>query len=283
MSWAAVAGVAGSVVGGMLDKETGEEASSSTQQAPRLTPEQQELLRKMIAELMGQGSFQTTPYTGDLVADLSNLEKTSLTGLEQRALELMSGGNRMDKTANDALVRQLSGQPIATDDFIKTNVEEPATRYFRESLLPELEGRFRGSNLYSGQMREQEMRGVRDVGETVNRTSADIRFKSAQDAQSRVLAALGLYPEVSTLPLAQLGMTLEAGGIPRGVQQAKLSSQYDEFLRQQKDKTARLLAALGVPATENITTVNAASPGIFGGQGSSVGYLTGRQIAKYLS
>jgi len=286
MSWAAVAGAVISVGGAMLTSDGGEQAT--TEQQSTMTPEQRALLAQLIGTIssnpeLGQQQFE--PYGGELVSPLSKLETTSLAALEERAKQLFAGGSETDKASTDALGRILGGKGVATDEFIRTNVEQPATRFFNETLLPGITGRFAGSNLFGSDRREAEQRGARDLGETVSKTSADIRLQSEQQNVQNILAALGLAPAITGARTGELSALLAAGGIPRGVDQAKLAADYEEFLRRQKSKKAafdQAIAALGLKGVENITTVPGGGGSFLGEVATGAGKALGTGVSQWL-
>lgn len=283
---------------GILDGIFGSKSKATTSQQPTLLPSQRSLLEALLQELtypgransdlLGNAGFGGEPYSKPLVADISKQQGSSLAALEQLSINAAQPQEApYDQAAIDAMMKALSGNSIATDEYIKTNVEDPATRYFTEELLPNLTRRFSGSNAFGSDRMKAEKNAIRDLSQTVTQTSADIRYKASQDALSNALQALGIIPALTTAKSnaqAQQAATIEgilnAQGLIQGTEQAKLTADYQDFLRTQTDKQAKLramLELLGIKGFENITTVTPGQSGLLGGlvQGAGAGLAKG--------
>ena len=92
-----------------------------------------------------------------------------------------------------------------------------------------------------------------------------------QQAGQQIQAALGLEAaeaERATVQLQQITQSIIAQGLPREIANQEIAAQYSDFLRQQGVQDTRinqLLASIGLPTTENITTVTGGSGGLLGG------------------
>lgn len=109
-----------------------------------------------------------------------------------------------------------------------------------------------------------------------------------------LLESLGLSADLATTgagiesqDIADLISIMDAGSVTRDIEQRELDAQYQEFLRQQgfDDQTIRLmLALLGTPTVENISTVTQGSSGILepiaSGLGSYLAAVSDRRLKK---
>lgn len=92
--------------------------------------------------------------------------------------------------------------------------------------------------------------------------------RDLQQNQQQLEAALGaegLDIQRSTLELQSIIANIAAQGISRGVANQEIAAQYADFLRREglEDKRInQLLASIGLPAVENITTVSGGSAGV---------------------
>lgn len=245
---------------------------------PTVTPEQAAAYSELLSSLSGGGGG-ATPYPGALGVDLSNLEKTSLSGLEQYAMDLVSGGagQTLDKS-NQALGDILSSGPADIEDYFSKVVQEPLLRNFEEDVLPRIGRRFAPNDFYSSDRVRSEDLARRELGTSLATSRADVAFKARQDAIQNKLAALGLAPGIAGARGALLGQTLEAGKVPREAALTNQALSYDEFIRQQQekqDKIKALIAALGIPQFENIGVSKGGSTGILSGLASGVGSFLG--------
>lgn len=265
---------------GITDAIFGTKSEAKSSQLPTMTPEQQKLLSQLIQQLGGEDLLQggVTPYQGRLTTETSPLENMSLAALEQQAMNLVSPGSvnaNAQGTVNDLM--QSGGWDANTlEQFFKSNVADPSIKDFNEQILPGITRRFGGSGAFGSDRMLQESRAARDLGDTLTKARTNLAFQSKEAANNRRLQAAGLAPSVSGAPIQQLLQTLSAGGVPRGVDMSNIAAQYQEFVRQQqskKDRTAAILAALGLKPFENQTVVTPGQPGLLQGfaQGAGAG------------
>lgn len=237
-----------------------------------MTPEQQRALAKIVSQLSSEGV--TGPeYEGELVAGLGNLEAMSLEALEQMILKQATGeGAAADaETALSELIKS-GGAPTDFEDFYRTSVHDPLLQEFSESVLPELTRRFGSSGAFGSDRKLAEQQATERLVKTLAGTRGELAFKTQESAANRLLQAIGLAPQLEGADTANVLAMLEGAGLPRQIQQARLTSEYGEFQRQQEERSkriAQLLAALGVKGVENIATGLGGQRGEIGMQASS--------------
>ncbi len=278
--------------------------SAVFEQMSLLTPEQQAALRG----LLGPGGALQAPipgFEGQLTAGLSNLETTSLAALESEALLRVPGATPGDaggapgvaggapgqpaptgfgsatptqQTALQTLEELLTAGPTDFQDFFRTNVEDPAIKTFNERILPSIQAS-QASNFFSSERLSQEDRARSDLGANINAERGRFAFATNEASQDRRLAALGLVDSVTGAPVNQAIQLLEAGRVPREVEQAGLTAEYGEFLRIQQAKSQRveeIIAALNVEGVENFGVGLPGTSGLvsdFFGGGGGDGFL----------
>jgi len=294
------------------------------EQMSLLSPEQQNALRG----LLGEGGPLQSPiegFQGDRVAGLSGLEQTSLAALESEALlrvpgaapggagagagagipglSTTPGGPNVNpaprtagvgaatptqQTAIQTLEELLTAGPTDFQDFFKTNVEDPAIKTFEDRILPSI-GAKQAKNFFSSERLTQEDRARDDLGTQINAERGRFAFATNEAAQDRKLQALGFVDEITGAPINQAIQLLQAGQVPRQIEQAGLEAEYGEFLRIQEEKARRveqILEALNVEAVENFGIGLPGSSGLIsdffggGGGGAIAGLFSSREFKE---
>ena len=234
-----------------------------------LNPTQQTLLDEVLGPFLtspGLGGFTPEafqPSGGRLAPDLSSLERTSLAGLEALALGEGAAGENVTN-AQDALNRIFTQGPTDFSDFFNTNVRDPLLEDFNENIIPGIGRRF-ARNFFSDDRRRVEGEAVGDLTDALTRSRSELAFSTRESDANRILQALGLTNQVALGPDIA---TLAAGAVPRGVEGDLIGAERDEFIRQQDERDqriAQILAALGIPAIENIVTAPTVVAGESGG------------------
>ena len=248
---------------GITDAIFGSDDEVSTETRSTLTPQQQQALQKVLAELQ-EGPAQ---FAGKIAPDLSGLESTSLAALEQEALDRSAGATETNKAANLALIDILKSKATNIDDFFTKTVQDPAIEAFREDIIPGIRDDF-GGQFFGGERREAEARAHEDLLTGLTRSRADISFNRRGEDLDRQLKAAGIAGDVSGANTGELLKLLDAGSVPREVEGNKLLGEFEVFLQNQgikKDRIKNILTALGLNASENITTVSEGGGGLLGG------------------
>ncbi len=272
--------------GGIKDALFGSKDKVETESKPTLTPEQQAASNVLSQYLTSSGSPGSQKgYTGDLVAPLSGLETLSLSALEERARQIATTGDPNIRAASEALMGILQSGPTDLENFIQTNVNDPLTKEFdrtRTATSARFADQFFGSN-----RKEMDARNFDDFMQTLAATQADVRLRGRDSDRNAILEAIGLAPDLASSQDQTLLDLLDAGSVPRENETARLLGEFEKFkeLTGRKSDMAGLIAQyLGVPAMENITTVERGGSGLVGGLlqggGKAFGQAAGTKLAS---
>ena len=254
-------------MGFLSDMLRGREPSTTVDTRSTLTPEQEAALSDLFGFFRSRGGAEVEPegFGGQLSADLSGRELTSLAALEQRAL----GGaeDPLRNASSEALMGLIKGQgqPTGFEDFFRTNVENPSLRGFQENVRPAISRKFGGSSFFSNERARADDASVRELLETLTQSRGDLAFQSKEAGLNRLMQALGLQQSRDTGDIDNLIKSLGAFGVEREVKQGGLDREFGEFTRVQDEKArriAQLLAAIGTSGRENIATVDPGKTGL---------------------
>lgn len=236
-----------------------------------LSPEQEATLNELLAQFTEQGltTGGADPFSGDLVAGLSDLEGLSLEALEQKVLNQVQGTG-VGAEAGTALSKVLrtGGAPVDFEDYYRTSVRDPLMQEFSELVLPELTRRFGSSGAFGSDRKLAEQQATERLTKTLAGARGELAFKTHSDAANRLLQAIGLTSGVESAGVDDLMKLIQGASLPRTIQQARLTSEYGEFQRQEQQKQKRIeqvLAALGIKTRENTAIGVPGSPGLIGG------------------
>lgn len=259
MSWAAVAGAAVGVVGGMLTDDGSAPAASNM---PSMTPEQQQALRALLQRL--QGGTGVTPYGGN-----TDGMEHSLAGLEEWSKQMMLNRAGVQGSANSFM----EAGPDATniDDMFKNSIENPLVQDFNENVIPGISKKFGGSSIFGTDARNADTKARSNLMSSLVGAKSKMQFDTTEAAKNRALQknALGV-----DLTKAGLGADSEIGKMLSmifGGQSAVHDTNYAEFTRQQgqgQQNIQNILAALGLQPNNTVVTpgsqgfLTAAAPGI---------------------
>lgn len=251
--------VTGAMPGSRPEREflSGTPASTETFQFDLLTPQQQQALTDMLTQLQGN---TVAPYQGQLTADQNAAQNLSLTALEQAAMRLVSPEAGSERTSAATTLQDIMGRSAE-------GVFNPLTEEFKSQVIPELTRRFGGQSGFSSDRVAAET-GAAGV-------LAREMAKAYENYQgTRLQAALGLAG-LDTQNIQNILGVQQGAAAAREQEQAPLTAQYQEFLRQQEQRQAsidNILKALGIQTQENVVAV---TPGTSGFLGGAVGGLGG--------
>ena len=244
-----------------------------------LDPQQRQLFDSLTSNLQSQ-PFQATPFepsSGRLSPGLSNLQNTSLAGLEELALQQVGAGGAADVVSNaqGAFNEILTSGPQAIDDFFTTNVQEPLVESFTEDILPDISRRL-ARNFFGSERRDIERDATEELISVLGRERSSLAFNARESDLNRRASVLPLTGDLSTNLLGQLA---GLGDIPRVVEQQQTQAELGEVNRQNEENQrliSNLLAAIGVPTEQIIGSPSAQvvqQPGILGGLLSGIGSI----------
>jgi hypothetical protein len=243
---------------------TSSQSSGSTVAASgQRTPEQEAALKALLAKLQ-ESSGGVTPYTGQLTAPLSGLENLSLTALEQKIMEQVKGTGvsaATEKALTDML--KSGGSPVDFNAYYKNAIEDPALKDFTQNILPTITQKYGSSGAFGSDKKLAEQTALDNFNKQLVAARSTLAYQSQNDAQNRIIQALGLAPNIETAGTADLTNLMTAAGLPRVAQQADLTAQYQEFQRQQQQKQTNIdaiLKALGL-TTSSSTSQQSSSSG----------------------
>lgn len=251
---------------GLTDFLFGEKPKMETQQLPRWSPEQQELMKKFAgwagadAGEPGEAYPGESPYGGDV-------SQLSLAGLES-----MFGPEGLMAGAGEKMSDIIKGGPEDFEEYYQKSVYDPMMEQFEEDIIP---GIRRGmAPAYWGTERlGMEEQAREDLMQSLVGSRAQMAYGARESALNRSLQAIGMTPQM---------MGTYAGGMEAGARPG--TWEYSEWLRQEEDpmrKMQMILQALGLSPFE---TMAAGLPGqagflqsLAGGAGQAAGmYGTGK-------
>jgi hypothetical protein len=271
----------------------GSEGELQTQQLSTLTPEQNSLMRVLIQQLGGVGGGRAPtgmaprggrasqwlqaagmgPPEGELdIAGgnfLSEAENTSLAGLEERAMLRATGG--LEAESQGALKELIQGRGGVGgfDEFFKTNVLDPSLKDFQEKIQPAISRGFGGSSFFSSERAQADRNAGQDLMETITRERGRLSLEDRQASAQRMLAAIGLAPEIDRVGTETRIKELGAFGTERGARNERIN---------------QLLALLGTRGVENLGGMTSGQTGLVqgfvGGLGQGLGSSLSDRRAK---
>ena len=233
----------------------GESPSQEITPQTTLTPEQEKLLKLLIAQITeGQGEDPFGIESG-------SLELQSLAGLEALGTAIPGGeaGSAAASTGLGALEALFTQGPQDIDEFFTETIEKPALKAFQETTIPDIRTRF-APQFFGGERREAEGRATEDLIDALTRERARVGFEARDTDQLNILRGLGVLPGATGAQFTgatseaniRLGL-LGAGGTTRSVTQQQL----DERNRRMREA----LGALGISGFENIVFNDPGSTG----------------------
>lgn len=257
----------------LSDTILGTSPGVTTSQNPLLTPQQQAALGSVIGELMQGGTTSTgayRPYQGQFTAPLSGLQSASLSALEQKTMNEVTGApgsTTATMQALDALIKS-GGSPVNINDYFTKSVEEPMLYDFQNKVLPMLQSSFAGSSAFGSDKLKQQRLLTNDLTKNLTSSRANMAYQSQSDALNRMLTAAGIMPQLTNAFTTGQTAAMSAGAVPQQTQQAQLTAQYQDFLRGQtaaQNQVQQLMAALGMSTFQPSTAVTPGSKGLVSG------------------
>lgn len=251
----------------IVDALFGRSPRTSTSTRSLLTPEQEAALRRLISGL--GADIDNIPQFGGQPTDL---ERLSLSALEQQAMDSVTGQSELRRTATEALIGQITGQPDDFNEYFRESIQNPALRSFEEEVLPGIGRRFTGANFFGSERARADDYARGRLIDSLAGERARLGFQSRESAKNRSLSALGIVPEYENAPIRNLTSLLEAG-------QGVSDRSYQRFLDQEEIRRGRiqeLLNALNVRGRENIVRSTPGTTGLVssflqGGGGQAIG------------
>ena len=256
-------------MGFLKDVIFGTDDELTVEQKSTLTDEQKAMLAQL-RKLTGSGGefdpSKVDEFEGDLSAPMSNLEGLSLSALEDLARSRVSDTSEVNKQASASLIDMLQRGPEDISNFFEKGVQDPALRGFEEDVLPRI-GRNFGGDFFGSDRQVADERAREDLVQGLSSDRSKFALASRESDLNRKIQALGMAPGVSGAPINELTSLLEAGAIPRDVENRRLEGEFAKFGEAKSREQQRLqliLQALGVQGVENIGAVTGGREGLLG-------------------
>jgi len=244
MSWiaAAVGAVAG---GGLVAATQGGGEKGGIQTMSTLSPEQQEMAKKLAAYFQGKIGQGLPTYPGKLVAPM--------TGTEQQGMNLLNqyvGGGIGDtaKLGLGAYQNMLNVNPkdIAAEYMKYTAPAEQ--RYLKETTIPT----FKESMVPGGTLRSTGTE--RGIGDIVSKFGEGQLRRIGTNIEGARNRAASLIPQLPTMQgiegdVPQMEAAFQYGQLPRMIEQAELTANLQEIIRTSPEMSPlidKMLGYLGI-------------------------------------
>lgn len=264
------------------DLLTGSRPTLETRSLSTIDPTQRTALNNLIAQLSGRPAANPN----DMVAQLTQPERTSLAALEERsrALAVPDTTTQAARGSVEQLL-DFEGQTANANDYFMANVQNPALESFGRDVLPAISRQFGGADFFSSERQTAESTAREDLLNALTASRTSVNLDQFNKSRDRALQAAGLAPNLAQADAIRTGeqtQILEALGLPRNIEQAGLDKANAEDARVQN-----LLAQLGLtPTIENIGMTNPGSAGllniILGGAAGGIGDILGEAGGSYL-
>jgi len=190
----------------------------------KYTPEQEQLLSTILGYITPAIGQPGTAYPGQMVAGLSPTE--------QQAMGTLS---------------QYSQRFTSPEEYYSTMIEKPLMEAWQEKIMPAIGGEFGRRGLFYGS-------GRREAETESAETLMDALAKGRVGAETQTLQNI----------LGMTGTQMEMGGIERGIEQGRLSAEYQDWLRTQPGNIPEMdyaMRLLGLSPYEFIRGENVVYPG----------------------
>ncbi len=230
--------------------------SSSPEQVSKLLPEQEQLLTSLIGQISpGQG---VTPYGGERVAGAAPLQETAFDLAQGYAPGVQAGFQATSQfdptqagqflgTGQEALTAALAPfDTAAATDYWQTSLVDPATKTFREDIIPSIaeRGVRSAGTSDSGPMQRELARAGGDLASNLSSQLGNLLYSGQQSQIGRQLGGAQLAGRLAGVPgqvagqgqqLSSLGLGQMAGmgGEQRGITQQGLTAEQQRWMEGQ--------------------------------------------------
>lgn len=230
--------------------------SSSPEQIESLLPVQKDLLTSLIGQISPGQSI--TPYGGERIAGVAPLQETAF-GLAQGYAPGVQAGFQATSQFDPTQAGQFLGQgqealtaalapfdTAAATDYWQTSLVDPATKTFREDIIPSImeRGVRSAGTSDSGPMQRELARAGGDLASNLSAQLGGLLYSDQQSQIGRQLGGAELAGRLAGVPgqvasqgqqLSSLGLGQLAGmgGEQRGISQQFLSAEQQKWLEAQ--------------------------------------------------
>jgi len=201
--------------------------SSSPQQVPKYTPEQQQLLRSLIGgQLLPQMGRGITPYGGERVAGMAPLQEAAygMAGGYAPGIEAgLQGFGQFDPSQGMGLLgageQALQGaiqpfDPTAATELWETAWKRPALETWREDVMPAImeKGVRTAGTAESGPMRRELARSGETLTTNLSGRLANLLYSGQQAQLGRQIQGAGMLGQMAGIPGQLAGQGLQMAG-----------------------------------------------------------------------
>lgn len=261
----------------------GSEPEAKTTQQPVLTDLQRSAMDQLISQILSSGKITPEgaykPYEGQFTAGMSGLQNSSLAALEALAMKQVEGAGTAQKALTGVV--ESGGNPVDVSKVFDTNVAQPMMYDFTNKILPQLNAHFAGNAAFGSDKKKQTEILTKNFSDSLVNARAKMEFDSMNQANQNLMTAANALPGVNNQAITSIMQALSGGAVPQATAQNELTAKYQDWLRGQTASQANvqaLLAAIGLPAFQNITTVTPGTQGLLGAMLSG----SGGDIAKLM-
>lgn len=233
------------------------------QNVSKLSPELQKLLDETLLPFLGGEELSGVlgpEFEGQLTPGAGEIERLSLSALEQQAMNLVDPQGDIAQTisgAQTAFQDILSQGPQDIDDFFTKTVQDPLLRNFERDILPSIGRDFGGNAFFGSERVETDRRAGQELLTQLSQARAGMAFGARESDLNRSAQVLGLTSQVAGAG-GQTAQGILGGGIlGKQLQGEQLRAQYQDFVRRTGERDKRveqILASLGLGTNENIVT-----------------------------
>lgn len=231
------------------------------------TPYQADLAKTQTAALKNILQQGLPTFPGKTTADISPIESQSLNALSDY---LTSSGEMFSGGVSETLARLLSGKrayqtsPADMLGYFNTAVQQPFMQNLRQDIIPMSDRSFVGpGGTHSGMKSKTTGDILEKAIQTLGKERATLAWQdmlaerqSAERGQDRALSAVpfALQRDMakSALPLQKVQAGLQLGGLPRKIEQHRLTNEWQKWAQSQPGLNPGISQAissiLGIPA-----------------------------------
>jgi len=233
------------------------------------TPEQMGLQTQLSQYLGGTIGQPGRAYGGQMVAGLSPYEQMGLRGLS--GMTMTPGAYMGDPATMGALQRISSGMYASPAGFM-AGPGKQLLESWQEEIMPELRGEYGRKGLFLGTGRQRaEQESAESLMDVLTRGMVEYEQTGRAQQLQAIPTMLQAPAQLETQRLQNIlgisGAQMQAGAVPRELEQAGLSAQYQEFLRTQPGATPEmglLMQLLGMEPYDIYGQMAAMQPGTQG-------------------
>ena len=257
---------------GLFDFLGGGKKVSSVTTDPR--NDQRKQIDQFLANFISQYGGQYQPgkaYGKSLTAPASSFERQ---GLDQFLTQYLGAP---DMSAGLGDVQSLLGKTISggfdpgTSEYYRALRD--ASAYNRTKAIDQTNADLGGRGKFFSSEAVNKYGDINaQTANALNLSMADLANKERERSMAAVQPAVGLEQYLTGRPLQKASAATTIGSLPRTLEQNDLESQYQDFLRQQKELGAVVGASSGVSSTT--TTQGYPNPDLQKGGGDLMSFIT---------